>query len=253
MKYLRYEYKDNIERYGILQGETITEIEWDLFGDYMPTDITLDLKDVKILPPCKPTKIVCVGLNYKDHADEMNAEVPEDPKLFIKPNTAIIGHEDTIVYPEHMSKRVDYEGELAVVIGKRAVRVSEEDALDHVFGYTCLCDVTARDLTAKDGQYTRGKGFDTFAPFGPYIETELDPHNLHIATYLNDEIKQSSSTNMLIFSVPKLVSFISNVMTLIPGDVISTGTPSGIGPMQKGDTVEVHIEGIGILRNHIGE
>lgn len=252
MKYLRYEDKNKTEKYGILEGDLITEIDWDLFGDYMPTDVTDNLGEVKILPPCTPTKIVCIGLNYSDHAKEMNAEVPEDPKIFIKPNTAIIGHEDTISYPDHMSSRVDYEGELAVVLGKRASMVSEDEALDYVFGYTCLNDVTARDLTAKDGQYTRGKGFDTFAPFGPYIETELDPLNLHISTYLNDEIKQSSNTSMQIFKVPKLISFVSNVMTLLPGDIISTGTPSGIGPMQKGDTVEVHIEGIGILRNHVG-
>jgi len=252
MKYLRFEDKDKTERYGVLDGDIINEIDWDLFGDYMPTDITHDLNKVNILPPCVPTKIVCVGLNYKDHAEEMKSKVPEDPKLFIKPNTAIIGHEDTIVYPDHMSERVDYEGELAVVMGKRAKKVDVDEALDYVFGYTCLNDVTARDLTAKDGQYTRGKGFDTFAPFGPFIETELDPTNLHISTYLNNEIKQSSNTSMQIFSVPTLISFISNVMTLLPGDVISTGTPSGIGPMKKGDTVEVHIEGIGILRNHVG-
>lgn len=252
MKYLRFEDKDKTERYGVIEGEIIKEIDWDLFGDYMPTDITYELNQVNILPPCVPTKIVCVGLNYKDHAEEMNSKVPEDPKLFIKPNTAIIGHEDIIVYPDHMSERVDYEGELAVLMAKRAKKLDVDEALDYVFGYTCLNDVTARDLTAKDGQYTRGKGFDTFAPLGPFIETELDPSNLHISTYLNGEIKQSSNTSMLIFSVPKLISFISNVMTLLPGDVISTGTPSGIGQMKKGDTVEIHIEGIGILRNHVG-
>ena len=252
MKYLRFEDKGKAEKYGVLEGELVREIDWDLFGDYMPTDIIHNLDTINILPPCTPTKIVCVGLNYRDHAEEMNSKVPEDPRIFIKPNTAIIGHEDTIIYPDHMSARVDYEGELAVVMGKRAKGISSDNALDYVFGYTCLNDVTARDLTAKDIQYTRGKGFDTFAPFGPFIETELDPSNLHIATYLNDEIKQSSNTSMQIFNVPKLISFISNIMTLLPGDIISTGTPSGIGPMKKGDTVEVHIEGIGILRNHIG-
>lgn len=252
MKYVRFEDKNNNEKYGVLEGDLIREIDWDLFGDYMPTEITHGLEGINILPPCVPTKIICIGLNYSDHAQEMNAKVPEDPRIFIKPNTAIIGHEDTIIYPDHMSERVDYEGELAVVIGKRAKGISPDDALDYVFGYTCLNDVTARDLTAKDIQYTRGKGFDTFAPFGPFIETDLDPSNLHISTYLNDEVKQSSNTSMLIFNVPKLISFISNVMTLLPGDIISTGTPSGIGPMKKGDTVEVHIEGIGILRNHVG-
>ena len=252
MKHIRYENKDKTEKYGILEGDIIREIDWDLFGDYMPTDTTHNIDEVRILPPCTPTKIVCVGLNYRDHAEEMNSNLPENPRLFIKPNTAVIGHEDTVVYPDHMSSRVDYEGELAVVMGKSAKGVNVDQALDYVLGYTCLNDITARDLTAKDVQYTRGKGFDTFAPFGPVIETELDSSNLHIATYLNGEIKQSSSTSMLIFNVPKLVSFISNVMTLLPGDIISTGTPSGIGPMKKGDTVEVHIEGIGILRNYIG-
>jgi len=252
MKYLRFEDKDKIEKYGVLEGELIREIDWDLFGDYMPTEVIYDINIVKILPPCTPTKIVCVGLNYRDHAEEMKSNIPEDPRLFIKPNTAIIGHEDIIVYPYHMSSRVDYEGELAVVMGKRAKDVNIDEALDYVFGYTCLNDITARDLTTKDVQYTRGKGFDTFAPLGPFIETELDPSNLHIATYLNGEIKQSSNTTKLIFNVPKLVSFISNVMTLLPGDIISTGTPSGIGPMKKSDTVEIHIEGIGILRNYIG-
>jgi len=252
MKHIRYEDKNQNEKYGILEGDIITEIDWDLFGDYIPTDTTHNINDVKILPPCTPTKIVCVGLNYKDHAEEMNSNPPEDPRIFIKPNSAIIGHGDTVVYPDHMSSRVDYEGELAVVMGKRAKRVGEDGALDYVFGYTCLNDVTARDLTAKDIQYTRGKGFDTFAPFGPVIETELDPSNLDIATYLNGEIKQSSNTSMLLFNVPQLISFISNVMTLMPGDIISTGTPCGIGPMKKGDKVEVRIEGIGILRNYIG-
>jgi 2-keto-4-pentenoate hydratase/2-oxohepta-3-ene-1,7-dioic acid hydratase in catechol pathway len=252
VKHIRYEDKNQNEKYGILEDDIITEIDWDLFGDYMPTDTTHNINDVKILPPCTPTKIVCVGLNYKDHAEEMNSNPPEDPRIFIKPNSAIIGHGDTVVYPDHMSSRVDYEGELAVVMGKRAKRVGEDEALDYVFGYTCLNDVTARDLTAKDIQYTRGKGFDTFAPFGPVIETELDPSNLDIATYLNGEIKQSSNTSMLLFNVPQLISFISNVMTLMPGDIISTGTPCGIGPMKKGDKVEVRIEGIGILRNYIG-
>ncbi|MCZ6639645.1 MAG: fumarylacetoacetate hydrolase family protein [Candidatus Dadabacteria bacterium] len=252
MKYLRYEDKDKIEKYGVLEGEVIREIEWDMFGDYMPTDTTHNINEVKILPPCTPTKIVAVGLNYREHTEEMNRDLPKDPRLFIKPSTAVIGHEDTVIYPDHMSSRVDYEGELAVVIGRTAKDVNVDEALDYVFGYTCLNDITARDLQAKDIQFTRAKGFDTFAPFGPVIETELDPFNLDIATYLNGELKQSSNTSMLLFNVPQLISFISNVMTLLPGDIISTGTPSGVGPMSKGDKVEVRLQCIGTLRNYIG-
>ncbi|HXG31703.1 MAG TPA: fumarylacetoacetate hydrolase family protein, partial [Thermodesulfobacteriota bacterium] len=170
---------------------------------------------------------------------------------FMKPSTSVIGHEERIVYPRHMSSRVDYEGELAVVIGKRAKWVREREALNYVFGYTCINDVTARDLQAKDVQYTRAKGFDTFAPIGPVIETEIDPSDLEISTLLNGERKQHSRTSNLIFDVPRLISFISHVMTLLPGDIIATGTPAGIGPMNSGDRVEVEIEGIGILRNYV--
>jgi len=171
--------------------------------------------------------------------------------LFIKPATSVIGHEDRIIYPRHMSTRVDFEGELGVVIGKRAKWLNEDNAIDHVFGYTCINDVTARDLQAKDIQYSRAKGFDTFAPIGPVIETELDPNDLEISTSLNDVIMQHSRTSELIFNVSRLISFISRVMTLLPGDIIATGTPSGIGPMRIGDKVEIELEGIGTLRNYV--
>ena len=193
---------------------------------------------------------MAVGLNYRGHAAELNNPLPDEPLIFLKPATAVIGTEDNIIYPPS-SSRVDYEGELGVVIRKTAWRVSIEDALDYVLGYTCFNDVTARDLQNRDGQWTRAKGFDTFAAIGPCIETELDPGNVIVETYLNGELKQRGNTNDLIFAVPRMVSFISNVMTLLPGDIIATGTPSGIGPMSAGDTVEVKIAPIGTLRNYV--
>ncbi len=208
------------------------------------------LSDLKLLAPCLPSKIVALGLNYRSHAEEMKVRMPEEPLLFLKPATAVIGPEEDIVYPPS-SQRVDYEGELGVVIKNLTRRVSVQEALNHVLGYTCFNDVTARDLQSKDKQWTRAKGFDTFAPIGPCIETELDPADAPLETRLNGELKQKTNTNDLIFAVPELVSFISHVMTLLPGDVIATGTASGIGPMQPGDTVEITIEPIGTLRNHV--
>lgn len=203
----------------------------------------------KMLPPVMPSKVVCVGLNYRDHAKELGLDLPNEPLIFLKPGSAVNGHLDNILYPEQ-SERVDYEAELAVVISGRCSKVSPEDAAGYILGYTCLNDVTARDLQVKDGQWTRAKSFDTFCPIGPCIETEVsDPHNLDIRLVLNGEIKQSSNTSNLIFSVSELISTISHIMTLNEGDVIATGTPSGIGPMNRGDKVCVEIEGIGILEN----
>lgn len=251
MKFLRF---NNIEEkpvFGEYLDGSVFEIEGNIFGKYSVTDTKYDYADITPLAPCLPTKIIAVGLNYEDHAKEMNRTPPEDPMLFMKPSTAVIAHQGEIKYPAHMSSRVDYEGELGVVIGKRAHMVEREQALEYVFGYTCINDVTARDLQAKDIQFTRGKGFDTFAPIGPFIETEVDPADLPIKTFLNGEVKQNSSTKNLIFSVSELVSFISKVMTLLPGDIIATGTPSGISPMSPGDIVEVEIEGIGRLVNRV--
>lgn len=250
MKFLRFE-KGGKTRFGVIKENRILEVEGDIFGEYKIIQIEHRLNEIRFLPPCSPTKIVAVGLNYRDHAAEMKKSPPEEPLLFMKPGTAVIGHEDKIIYPKHMSSRVDYEGELGVVIGKKAKWVNEDEAPSYILGYTCINDVTARDLQAKDVQYTRAKGFDTFAPIGPAIETELDPSDLQISTLLNGERKQHSRTSELIFNIPRLLSFISRVMTLLPGDIIATGTPSGIGPMRGGDKVEVEIEGIGILRNYI--
>lgn len=249
MKIVRFAAGGRI-KYGILNGESIQAIEGKPFRYIKPADQYYQLSEVKLLSPCTPSKIVALGLNYRSHAEETKAPLPSVPLLFLKPSTAVIGPKDNIVYPP-ASTRVDYEGELGVVIKKAARRVSIEDALDYVLGYTCFNDVTARDLQRRDGQWTRGKGFDTFAPVGPCIETELDPGNTTLETYLNGERKQKGNTNDLIFSVPEMVSFISNVMTLLPGDIIATGTPSGIGPMSPGDTVEIKIESIGTLRNYV--
>jgi 2-keto-4-pentenoate hydratase/2-oxohepta-3-ene-1,7-dioic acid hydratase in catechol pathway len=193
---------------------------------------------------------VAIGLNYRDHVEELKMALPEEPLLFMKPSSCVIGPGDTIVMPPE-SARVDYEAELAIVIGQTAKRVSENDAKHFILGYTCLNDVTARDLQSKDGQWTRAKGFDTFCPIGPWIETEVDPSDLKIELLLNGKVKQSSRTSNLIFSPYKLVEFITRVMTLYPADVIATGTTSGIGPMFHGDTVEVRIAGIGSLINEV--
>ncbi len=206
--------------------------------------------EARIIAPCVPSKIIALGLNYRDHARELGLPLPEEPLIFMKPPSAVIGPEEHILLPPE-SERVDYEAELAVVIGRKARRVKPEEAYDYILGYTCFNDVTARDLQQKDGQWTRAKSFDTFAPFGPWIETELDPSDLRVRSYLNGELKQDSSTRELVFSVPEIVSFVSNIMTLLPGDLIATGTPPGIGPLTAGDVIEVEIEGIGRLKNYV--
>jgi len=226
MKIVRFT-TDNKTRYGILDVASIQGIEGKPFRSIKPTGQYYRLSEVKLLSPCLPSKIVALGLNYRAHAEESNHEAPKAPLIFLKPSTAVIGPEDNIIYPPS-SHRVDYEGELGVVIKKPAWRVSKEDALDYVLGYTCFNDVSARDLQAFDGQWTRAKGFDTFAPIGPCIETKLDPGNAILETYLNGKLKQHTSTINLLFPVPELISFISNVMTLLPGDVIATGTPSAL-------------------------
>jgi 2-keto-4-pentenoate hydratase/2-oxohepta-3-ene-1,7-dioic acid hydratase in catechol pathway len=241
MKLARFRVDGRISE-GRLDGKTLVPLEGD------PSAWAHSLEQVQLLAPCQPTKVVAVGLNYKDHAEELSLALPEEPLLFLKPASSVIGPEDRIVLPPQ-SARVDYEAELAVVIGKTAKNVARAQASDYIKGYTCLNDVTARDLQGKDGQWTRAKGFDTFCPIGPWIETEIDPSDLKIELLLNSELKQQSRTSNLIFNPLQLVEFISGIMTLLPGDVIATGTTSGIGPMKHGDTVEVRIEGIGSLIN----
>lgn len=246
MKIVRFQRGSEVA-YGLIEEDAIYTFE-------RPDRLSkvAELAEVKLLAPAQPTKIVAVGANYRAHAEEMGHPLPESPLLFLKPPSAVIGPEEAIICPA-MSRRVDYEGELAVVMGRRARRVQPDEALDHVLGYTCANDVTARDLQLRDGQWTRGKGFDTFCPLGPWIVPGLNPHDLALRTRVNGELHQDSSTRDLIFRVEDLVSFISQVMTLEPGDLILTGTPSGIGPLTPGDVVEVEIEGIGVLRNPVAE
>ncbi len=238
--------------YGVVRGDEIDELDGEPFSASSPARPPRRhrLVDVTLLAPCVPSKIVAVGLNYRDHAREMGLPVPENPILFLKPPTSVIGPGEEIVVPA-MSDRVDYEAELGVVIRERTKDIGPEAARGHILGYTCANDVTARDLQKKDGQWTRAKSFDTFCPAGPWIETDLDPGDLLVESYLNGVRKQSSRTSQFIFPVDHLVSFISRVMTLLPGDLIITGTPSGIGPMQAGDEIEVRIGGIGSLRNKV--
>lgn len=247
MKFVRFKKEGEI-LYGSVEGDSVKELRGDIFTDYTILDKSFPLSRVEILAPCTPSKIIAVGLNYRSHAAEVKMELPEEPILFMKPATAVIGHEQKIIYPP-MSRRLDYEGELGVVIGRKCRSVSVAQAPLYILGYTCVNDVTARDLQKKDTQWTRAKGFDTFAPLGPFIQTALDPSDVLVETFLNGEKKQSAATCDLIFPVYFLVSFISQVMTLLPGDIIATGTPEGIGPMRVGDVVEVKIEGIGTLRN----
>ena len=213
---------------------------------------TFELSELDVLPPTKPTKIICVGLNYLDHAKELNMEIPTEPVIFMKPPSAVIGHGDKIIYPK-ASQQVDYEAEIAVVIGKRCRNITADRANDVIAGYTCFNDVTARDFQRQDGQWTRAKSFDTFAPLGPFIASpdEIDPNNVSIKSRVNGELRQDSNTSNLIFDIPTLIEFISGIMTLELGDIIATGTPAGVGELQRGDVVEVEIEGLGILRNEV--
>lgn len=250
MKYLRFIAGDE-EKTGILKDEIITEIQGDIFNNPVTLNNEYKLSDVKLLPPCKPAKVVAVGLNYVDHVREFSGrEIPENPVLFIKLPHTIIGHGDTILLPES-SERVDYEAEFAVVIGKYCKNVEPEQAGEYIFGATCLNDVTARDIQRSDGQWTRGKNYETFCPIGPYIVTGLDYSKLDITLRLNGEIKQHGDTSMHIFDTYKLISFISKVIPLEQGDIVTTGTPEGVSPMKDGDVVEVEIEGIGKLVNYV--
>ena len=238
--------------YGVLKEEELFPVEGSVFGNFKIEKEGIPISKVSLLPPVKPSKIIAVGLNYKNHALERGKKIPGEPIIFIKPSSALIGPHDIIIYPR-MSKRIDYEGELAVIIKRKASSIRDsEDMRKYILGYSCFNDVTARDLQEKDIQFTRAKSFDTFAAVGPCIVTDInDPSQLRIKTFLNGKLKQSANTKNLIFPVPFLIKFISEVMTLFPGDIISTGTPAGVGPMHPGDRVDVQIEGIGTLSNTV--
>ncbi|MFS0852282.1 fumarylacetoacetate hydrolase family protein [Microbacterium sp. 179-I 3D4 NHS] len=251
MKIARFSHDDAI-LFGIVDGPDLVVLTGDpLFAGYEPTGDRVPIADAVLLAPVIPrSKIVCVGKNYHDHAAEMGGEAPQEPLLFLKPNTSVIGPGDAIVRPA-ASQQTEYEGELAVVIGKVAKNVTAEDALDHVLGYTIANDVTARDLQRKDGQWTRAKGFDTFCPLGPTISTDFDPVTATIETRVNGEIRQKAPLTDMIHSVADIIAYASAVFTLLPGDVILTGTPAGVGAFRAGDTVEVEITGLGILRSAV--
>jgi 2-keto-4-pentenoate hydratase/2-oxohepta-3-ene-1,7-dioic acid hydratase in catechol pathway len=253
--------------YGVVSGDldqfgqpaddsVVVELTGDpLYAGIQPTQTEHRLADVRLLAPVIPrSKVVAIGRNYAAHAAELGNDVPEEPLMFLKPNTSVVGPGDQVFYPPQ-TERLDYEGELAVVIGRICRDVPPEQATDVIFGYTIANDVTARDLQKKDGQWTRAKGFDSFCPLGPWIETDLDPQafadGVSIQTHLNGDLVQDGSTKDLIFDIPTLVAYITSVMTLLPGDVILTGTPDGIGPMQPGDEVEVSIDGLGALTNTV--
>ena len=237
--------------YGVLNDkDELLVLKGDpLYTGIVPTETKIDLADVKVLAPVLPrSKVVAIGKNYADHAAEMNSALPDEPIIFLKPNTAVIGPEETIQWPR-MADRIDFEGELAIVIGRICKDVPVERYSDVIFGYTIANDVTARNLQTKDGQWTRAKGFDTFCPLGPWIETDFLPGSQMITTKVNGEVKQSEALSSLIFKVPEIIAFVTQVMTLLPGDVILTGTPAGIGPIPEKGEVAITIDGIGTLVN----
>jgi 2-keto-4-pentenoate hydratase/2-oxohepta-3-ene-1,7-dioic acid hydratase in catechol pathway len=244
--------------YGVVEGEaaqTIAELYGHPFG-IDPSGVRLTgqrypLAEVRLLAPVLPSKVLAVGKNYAEHVREMGSELPAEPVLFLKPSTSVTGPGDRIAYPVKLTDRVDYEGELAVIIGRLCRDVPKERAYDVIFGYTCANDVTARDLQLKDGQWTRAKGFDTFCPLGPWMETATDPSDLGITTTVNGEVRQHARTRELLWDVPSLIEYVSAVMTLLPGDVLLTGTPEGVGPLTDGDEVSVTVESIGTLTNKV--
>ncbi len=240
--------------FGLIEGDEIFSLRGEIPEGNLSlegTEPSVKLADAQLLAPVAPSKVVCVGRNYREHAAELGNAMPTEPLFFLKAPSAIVRDGEEIVLPE-ISERVEHEGELAVVIGRKCRSVGEdEDPLSYVLGYTCLNDVTARDLQRKDVQFTRAKSFDTFCPVGPHIVTGLDPSDLSVETRVNGEVRQSGRTSAMAFPVPFLIRYISNVMTLEPGDLIATGTPAGVGPLRGGDVVEVEVEGVGVLRNPV--
>lgn len=251
MRIVRYETLDGKKpKYGWLLDDKVGEIGGNLYGRYRRNEAQTPLSDVKLLPPCEPTKIVCVGRNYVEHARELGNEVPKVPLIFLKPPSSIVAPGEAILLPPQ-SAQVEHEAELVVVIGKRGRNVTAENGRKHILGYTIGNDVTARDLQKTDGQWTRAKGFDTFCPFGPWIDTDFDPSDAVITCRVNGQMRQMASTRDMVFNVGVLIAYISSVMTLEPGDLIFTGTPSGVGELKNNDRVDVEIEGLGKLSNPV--
>ncbi len=250
MRFLRFQTSELSPRFGWLHEDKIGELDGDLFGAFRRLDPDIPVDSIKLLPPAQPGKIICVGRNYEAHAKEHGNRVGEIPILFLKPSTSLIGSGDPIVLPSQ-SKQVQHEAELAVVIGKEGRWIQPEDAMGHIFGYTIANDVTARDLQRSDTQWTRGKGFDTFCPLGPWIETDFDPSDALITCHVDEELRQMASTRDMVFTIPRLIVYISSIMTLQPGDVILTGTPAGVGDLRSGSTVSITIEDLGTLANPV--
>jgi 2-keto-4-pentenoate hydratase/2-oxohepta-3-ene-1,7-dioic acid hydratase in catechol pathway len=237
--------------YGILDVDVVREIVGIPWGGWVEGHTIWELKNIRILAPCDPSKIVCVGRNYAAHAAELGNEMPKEPLIFLKPPSSLVGPGDAIVLPPS-SNRIEHEGELGVIMGKKCSHLTDDaDPLSFVLGYTCVNDVTARDLQKADVQFTRAKGFDTFCPVGPHIETQLDPTNVLVECRVNGETRQSASTSLMAFPVAFLIRWISRIMTLLPGDLIATGTPAGVGPLVANDSVEVSVAGIGVLHNQV--
>jgi 2-keto-4-pentenoate hydratase/2-oxohepta-3-ene-1,7-dioic acid hydratase in catechol pathway len=250
MKIIRYQ-EGTRQAWGVLEEDRdIRRATGSPFADLKPGDRAGSLDELRLLSPIAPTKIVCVGRNYREHAAEFSNPVPEEPLLFLKPPSAIVGPGDDVIYPA-LSRRVDHEAELAVVVGRTAHRVRADDAWSVVGGYTCGNDVTARDIQKSDGQWTRGKGFHTFCPLGPWVETDFDPTDVHVTCTVNEETRQHGRTSAMIFDIPYLIEYISRFTRLEPGDVIMTGTPEGVGPVEVGDTMTVQVEGLGSLSNRV--
>lgn len=250
MRLVRFRSKTIMPSYGWIFEDKIGFIEGDPLGDFRRREAEIAIDAVELLPPVQPSKIICVGRNYAEHAREHGVEVPDVPLLFFKPPSALTGNGKPVILPPQ-SSQVEHEAELAVVIGRRGRWISPDEAGDYVFGYTVANDVTARDLQRRDGQWTRGKGFDTFCPVGPWIETEIDAYDLLITCRVNQNVRQMASTRDMTFSVNQLIAFASSFMTLEPGDLLLTGTPAGVGPLSNGDIVEISIEGIGVLTNPV--
>jgi 2-keto-4-pentenoate hydratase/2-oxohepta-3-ene-1,7-dioic acid hydratase in catechol pathway len=252
MRVVRYELPatKSKPKYGWLLDEKVGEISGNVFGRYKRNEVQLPLADVKLLAPAEPSKIICVGRNYVEHARELGNEVPKVPLIFLKPQSSIIPNGGTVLLPPQ-SSQVEHEAELVAVIGKRGKNITAEQAKKYIFGYTIGNDVTARDLQRTDGQWTRAKGFDTFCSFGPWIDTEFDPADAVITCRVNGQMRQMASTRDMVFNVGTLIAYISSVMTLEPGDLIFTGTPAGVGELRNGDEVVVEIEGLGVLKNPV--
>jgi 2-keto-4-pentenoate hydratase/2-oxohepta-3-ene-1,7-dioic acid hydratase in catechol pathway len=250
MRIVRYQYKNEAPRYGWLLEEKVGTIIGNIYGEYHRQEVELPLASVQLLAPVQPSKIICVGRNYVEHAKQQEADVPKVPLIFLKPPSSILDPGAPIFLPQQ-SKQVEHEAELVVVVGRRGRNIIAEEAQRYIFGYTIGNDVTARDLQRSDGQWTRGKGFDTFCPFGPWVDTEFDPSDAVITCKVSGQPRQMASTRDMVFNVNVLIAFISSVMTLEPGDLIFTGTPAGNAPLVDGDVIEIEIEGLGKLTNPV--